>query len=415
MTIVATSIALALALAQDGSGGGRTEPVIIPITPGGNTTLTPTPEVAPSTARLTTNAIPTLPEQPPGELHEQEVRVRMSDLVEIEGVRSNQLEGVGLVTGLNGTGDKGSAARQALTNFVKRNQLNVDLSDVDIGNVALVSVTCDLPPFAKCGQRIDVSVQSINGASSLFGGQLLQTPLFAHNGGMYVVAQGPVPVGGITAAGKAASVTVNHPTAGRMTKGGIVEQEAPMSLLAPDGSMHFHLRTPNYQTAIRVANELMQSFHVAAHALDSTTIRVLLPPEKRDDPVAFVAALADHSITPGEEAVVVVNERTGTVVAGANVRISTVAVTQGNLTISIAESEQISQPLPFSDGQTAAADRTDVNAQVDQRGLQVVPGGTTVAQLASHLNQMGVSPRDLVAIFQALSEAGALHARLEIL
>jgi len=186
-------------------------------------------------------------------------------------------------------------------------------------------------------------------------------------------------------------------------------------MLAPDGTMHLHLRSPNYVTAVRVAGDLARAFKVAARALDGATIRVQLSPEQRSDPVPFVAALESATIAPGEEAVVVVNERTGTVVAGAHVRISTVAVTHGNLTISVAESEQISQPLPFSEGQTAATDRTDVTAQQDQRGLQMVPGGTSVSQLAASLNRMGVSPRDLVAIFQALAAAGALHARLEIL
>jgi flagellar P-ring protein precursor FlgI len=413
---IAGALALAApsAPAQDFDRDDRAE-IIVPITPSGTTTITPGAELAPSTARHLVTPVPTLPPGEPDVISEQAISVRISDLVEIEGVRDNQLQGLGLVVGLAGTGDKGNAARQALSNFIKRNQLNVDAADVDIGNVALVTVTCTLKRWAKAGTTTDVTVQSVNGASSLFGGTLLQTPLFAADGDVYVVAQGPVPVGGLAAAGKAASVTVNHPTVGRITGGGIVEKEVPMHLLGTDGAMHLHLRTPSYVTAMRVAGEIARAFKVPARALDAMTIRVLLAPEQREDAVGFVAALADHSIEPGEEAVVVVNERTGTVVAGAHVRISTVAVTHGNLTISIAESEQISQPLPFSDGQTAAVDRTDVTTQVDQRGLQVLQGGTSVAQLATSLNRMGVSPRDLVAIFQALSQAGALHARLEIL
>jgi flagellar P-ring protein precursor FlgI len=388
--------------------------VIVPIAPTGNTTISPTGEMPMSIATRTTNVIPTAPEQPPEAVQEQEARVRILDVVEIEGVRGNQLQGLGLVTGLNGTGDKGEVARQAIANFLKVNQLVVDTADIDIGNVALVTVTCKLMPTNKFGTTVDVSVQSMNGATSLFGGMLLQTPLLANNGDTYVVAQGPVVVGGLAAGGKAASVTVNHPTVGRVSGGGVVEKEAPMYLVAPDGSLHVHLRTPNYVTATRVASAIGSAFKVAAHALDAATIRVMLTPEQRANPVAFLAALNDQEVTPGEEAIVVVNERTGTVVAGAHVRISTVAVTHGNLTISVAESEQISQPLPFSEGQTAAVDRTDVSTQVDQRGLQMVPGGTSVAQLAASLNRMGVGPRDLVAIFQALAAAGALHARLEI-
>ena len=186
-----------------------------------------------------------------------------------------------------------------------------------------------------------------------------------------------------------------------------------MSVLSSDGEMHVHLRSPNYVTATRVAREIAR-FAAGAHAVDAATIRIALPSERLGDPIAFIAELGEHSIVPGDDAVVVVNERTGTVVVGQHVRIATALITHGNLTISVAESEQISQPNSFSEGQTAAVQRTDVSANVESRGLQVVAGGTTVSQLASSLNRLGVSPRDLVAIFQALQQAGYLHARLEI-
>jgi flagellar P-ring protein precursor FlgI len=363
----------------------------------------------------TVNTIPIAPTEP-GEqpaVPDEEVHVRILDLVEIDGVRRNQLEGFGLVTGLSGTGDKGNAARQALTNYIRRNNVNVSLADIDIGNIALVTVTCTLRPWAKSGMPTDVEVQSINGASSLFGGFLLQTPLRGADGDVYVVAQGPVVVGGFSAGGKGASVTQNHLTSGTLTAGGIVEKEVPMHVVATDGVMHIHLRSPNYGTALRVAREI-QKFAPGTQAVDGATIRIELPANRRSDPIAFVAELADHTIVPDDEAVVVVNERTGTVVVGAHVRISTALITHGNLTISVAESEQVSQPAPFSNGETTTAPRTDVNAQVEKRGLQVVAGGTTVSQLASSLNRLGVAPRDLVAIFQALAQAGYLHARLEI-
>ncbi len=347
------------------------------------------------------------------EAPDEEVHVRILDLVEIDGVRANQLEGFGLVTGLNGTGDKGNAARQALANYIRRNNVNVLNADVDIGNVALVTVTCRLDPWKKWGMPIDVMVQAVNGASSLFGGFLLQTPLKGADGEVYVVSQGPVAVGGFSASGKSASVTQNHLTSGTVTGGGIVEKEVPMSVLSTDGEMHVHLRSPNYVTATRVAREIGR-FAAGAHALDAATIRIELPPEKKSDPIAFIAELGDHSIVPGDEAIVVVNERTGTVVVGQHVRIATALITHGNLTISVAESENVSQPNSFSNGETAAVQRTDVSANVESRGLQVVAGGTTVSQLASSLNRLGVSPRDLVAIFQALQQAGYLHARLEI-
>lgn len=391
-----------------------TAPLVVPVAPPIAQGGVSNPPFAPSSATVTSTTIERAPAQPPDPVAKNELQVRIGDLVEIEGVRANQLQGMGLITGLNGTGDKGNAARQALANFIKRNQMNVAPADVDIGNVALVTVTCKLPPFAKTGTAVDVSVQSMNGATSLFGGQLLQVPLYGADGQVYVVAQGSVPVGGFTAAGKSATVTQNHPTVGILTGGGIVEQEVPMHLLSADGAVHLHLRVPSYVTAVRVANEITRGFGLPAKALDAATVRIVLPPSQRQDAVAFIAGLADRSVAPSEEAIVVINERTGTVVAGSHVRLSTVAITHGNLTISVAESEEVSQPQPFGGGDTASAERTSINADIEKRGLQVVGGGTSVSDLAASLNRMGVAPRDLVAIFQALARAGALHAKLEI-
>jgi flagellar P-ring protein precursor FlgI len=188
-----------------------------------------------------------------------------------------------------------------------------------------------------------------------------------------------------------------------------------MTMVAADGSVHLQLRTPNYATAVRIAKEVAVSTGLAARALDAATVRVLLKNREQSDAVEFLAALNGQSIAPEQEAVVVINERTGTVVAGAKVRISKMAVTHGNLTISIAETEEVSQPESFGGGETESADRTTISADVEKRGLQVVPGATSVNELAASLNRMGVAPRDLVAIFQAFAKAGALHARLEIL
>ena len=391
-----------------------TTPVVVPVAPAPAPAGAAAAPWAPSSASVTSTTIERAPAQPADPIAKNELQVRIGDLVEVEGVRANQLQGMGLITGLNGTGDKGNAARQALANFIRRNQMNVAAADVDIGNVALVTVTCKLPPFAKAGTAVDVSVQSMNGATSLFGGQLLQVPLYGADGQVYVVAQGSVPVGGFTASGKSATVTQNHPTVGILTGGGIVEQEVPMRLLTADGAIHLHLRVPNYVTAVRVAAEIVRGSGLPAKALDAATVRVVLPPSQRQDAVAFIAGLNDRSVAPSEEAIVVINERTGTVVAGAHVRLSTVAITHGNLTISVAESEEVSQPQSFGGGETASAERTSINADIEKRGLQVVGGGTSVSELASSLNRMGVAPRDLVAIFQALSRAGALHAKLEI-
>ncbi len=391
-----------------------TTPTVVPVTPNLPIPAAAAPAPEPSTATVTSTTIERAPAQPPDAIAKDDVQVRILDLVEIEGVRENQLQGIGLVTGLNATGDKGNAARQALANFVRRNQMNVAAQDVDIGNVALVTVTCKLPPFAKSGTRVDVSVQSMNGASSLFGGQLLQVPLYGADGQVYVVAQGAIPVGGFTAGGKAATVTQNHPTVGILTGGGIVEQEVPMEQISADGAVHLHLRTPSYVTALRVAKEITRGYGLPARALDAATVRVVLPPSARQDVVTFIAGLSERMVAPAEEAIVVINERTGTVVAGAHVRLSTVAITHGNLTISVAESENVSQPESFGGGDTATTERTSINADIEKRGLQVVGGGTSVSELAASLNRMGVAPRDLVAIFQTIARAGALHAKLEI-
>ncbi|MBM4013805.1 MAG: flagellar basal body P-ring protein FlgI [Planctomycetes bacterium] len=395
-----------------------TAPVVVPVVPpiAADAARRPAAEIPPSSAALRTQEIATRPQEPAEPTSPDDaVAVRISDLVTVAGVRDNQLQGLGLVTGLNGTGDKGNAAKQALANFIKNNRLNVPDAAVNIGNVALVSVTCRLEPFRVVGTPVDVSVQTLNGATSLFGGHLLQTPLYGADSQVYVVAAGSIAVGGFTASGKAASVTQNHPTVGVMIGGGIVEREVPMSMVAADGAVHLQLRTPNYATAVRIAREITGSTGLVARALDPATVRVMLKNRAPEDAVEFLAALNGQSVAPEQEAVVVINERTGTVVAGAKVRISKMAVTHGNLTISIAETEEVSQPEAFGSGDTVSVDRTTINADVEKRGLQVVPGATSVNDLAASLNRMGVAPRDLVAIFQAFAKAGALHARLEIL
>src|SRR5262249_52977695 len=229
-----------------------------------------------STAHASVTPIAPVDGPPQPDVPDEDLRVRILDPVEIDGARTNQLEGLGLVPGLNGRGDKGNAARQARANYIRRNNVNVSNADVNIGNVALVTVTCRLDPWKKWGMPIDVWVQAANGASSLFGGFLLQTPLKGHDGEVYVVAQGSVAVGGFSGSGKAASVTQNPLTAGSVTGGGIVEKEVPMSVLSTDGEMHVHLRAPNYVTATRVAREIAR-FAAGAHALDAATIRIELP------------------------------------------------------------------------------------------------------------------------------------------
>ncbi len=343
------------------------------------------------------------------------VEARILDLVDIDGVRRNQLVGTGLVVGLRGTGDSGEAARKAVANYIRRSNLQVVAADVSSGNVALVSVTATLEPFAASGTTTDVHVHSIGESTSLFGGQLLQTPLYGADGGVYVVAQGAVSVGGFSAGGDAASVTQNHPVVGIVSGGGIIEREVPMQMVGADGFMHLHLRSPNYMTATRMAQRLNDVFPQSALAINKATIRLQVPDSHQEDVVGFISEFGQLFVSPGDEAVVVINERTGTIVAGHQVRISTAAITHGNLTISIAESPQVSQPQPFSDGETTVVPRTDLDVQVEDRGLMVVPGGASVSELATALNRLGVSSRDLISIFQALKRGGQLHARLEVL
>lgn len=354
-------------------------------------------------------------EAPPAESAVTSPEVRILDIVEIDGVRSNQLNGIGVVVGLLGTGDKGTATRTALSNYFKFNNLNVSPREVSSGNVALVSLTANLPPFAKRGTTLDVSVQSVGDASSLFGGTLLQAPLRGADGQVYLVVQGSVSVGGFSASGQAASVTQNHPVAGIVPRGGLVEREVAMRMIGDDGTMRLHLRSPNFMTAHRVAHELNLLAPGAARAVDMATIRVQVPEEWRVDPVGFLTLVGDQRVRPAEEAVVVINERTGTIVAGHNVRISTAAISHANLTIRIAESPLVSQPEPFSGGETTTVPRTDLSAEIDDREMLIVAGSTTVSELASALNKLGVTARDLLAIFQALDRAGYLHARMEVM
>ena len=341
-------------------------------------------------------------------------RVRLADLVEIDGVRDNQLFGTGVVVGLNGTGDGSTATKQALANFIRRTQLNVDLASVVSSNAALVSITANLGKFPAVGTKMDVQVQSIGDAKSLFGGVLLQAPLLGADGKAYVVAQGPVTVGGYAVGGEASSVTVNHPQVGIVADGGIVERTVDMDMIH-GGRMHLHLVTPNYETAARVADALDLLVPGGAVALNQRTIRLQVPLRDQKDPVGFFAKLGRLEVTPGEEAVVVINSRTGTIVAGQHVRITTTSVTHGNLTVRVTETPLVSQPEAFSLGETEVVPRTDVQLDVENREMQVLDGGTSALELANALNRLGVTSRDMVSIFLALKRSGHLHARLEVM
>ena len=339
--------------------------------------------------------------------------VRIKDLTDIQGVRENQLVGMGLVVGLPGTGDKGNMALQMMQNMARQYCLGVDLKSIKSKNAAVVTVTAQLPPFVRPGQTVDVSVAAMGDAKSLQGGTLLQTPLRAANGNVYAVAQGPLLVGGYEVGGEAGAVAKNITTAGIVPGGGIVERDVPV-VLGRGGHVVFQLKNPDFTTAQRVADTINTLYFNSANPLDAGRVEVRLPQGMGGNPSRFIAELENLEIRPDAVARVVVNERTGTVVMGADVRVSTVAVAHGNLTVRIEENPEASQPDPFSMGETAILPRTDVEVTEDSGQLLEIPTNTTVEELVEALNGVGASPRDVISILQAIDRAGALYGELVI-
>jgi flagellar P-ring protein precursor FlgI len=339
-------------------------------------------------------------------------------LANVHGVRSNQLIGYGLVVGLNGTGDKSSATftMQGMANMLNRMGVRVNPSDLSVKNVAAVVVTAELPPFARQGSRLDITLSSLGDSASLQGGTLLLTPLRGLDGETYVVAQGPVSVGGFAVSGAGASATKNHPTVGRIPLGGVVERELDYNF-SDLNTMSINLRHPDFTTADRMAAAINQTLpQLKARAIDPATINVDLPFGQGPDMVGIMAQIENLDIIPDQNARIVVEERTGTVVIGENVRIKTVAIASGALTITVAEDPQVSQALPLAPGgQTVITPQTTVSAIEAKRSLAVLPQGNTIADVVRALNSLGATPRDLIVILQALKAAGALNAELEII
>jgi flagellar P-ring protein FlgI len=344
--------------------------------------------------------------------------VRIKDIADIEGIRDNQLVGYGLVVGLNGTGDRLRSAvftRQSLVGMLERLGVNTrDLErQLDTRNVAAVMVTANLPPFTRPGSRIDITASSLGDATNLTGGTLLVTPLLGADGEVYAVAQGQVATGAISARGASgSSVTRGVPTSGRISNGAIVERELPFDLGNRD-RLRLALRNPDMTTARRIAQAINQrAGGASAVATDPRT--VVLNTRGRDVPT-LLADIEQLRVTPDQPARVIVEEASGTIVMGANVRISTVAIAQGNLTIRVTETPQVSQPGPLSNGETVVVPRSqiEVDDQSDRR-LGILNGGTTLAELVRGLNSLGVGPRDMITILQAIKAAGALQAELEI-
>jgi flagellar P-ring protein precursor FlgI len=344
---------------------------------------------------------------------------RIKDIADFEGVRDNQLVGYGLVVGLNGTGDdlkKSVFTRESLIGMLERLGVNARDTKLDTKNVAAVMVTAALPPFGRQGTRIDIQIAALGDANSLQGGTLLVTPLLGADSEVYAVAQGPVAIGGYTASGDASTVTKGVPTSGRIANGAIIEREVGFAMNSMQ-NVKITLRNPDLTTAQRVADAINGYLSLdAARPLDPTTVQVTIPPTFNGDTVALLTKIEQLPVEPDEVAKVVIDENNGVIVMGANVRISTVAIAQGNLTIRVTETPQVSQPNAFSNtGTTTTVPRT--NIQVDEQNgqkLAVVPAGVTLQELVNGLNALGIGPRDMISILQSIKAAGALQADIEV-
>lgn len=343
---------------------------------------------------------------------------RIKDIAEIEGVRENQLVGYGLVVGLDGSGDtlrNNAFTRQSINSMLERFNVNVRDSDLRTGNVAAVMITAELPPFAMQGSRMDVTVSALGDADSLQGGVLVATPLIGADQNTYAMAQGAIAVGGFSAGGDAATITRGVPTTGRIANGAIIERELNWDL-AGRNAIRLALRNPDFTTAQRMADTVNAYLgDGSAAALNPSMVGLNLPADYSGDMIALLADIEQLRVPVDMRARVVIDEATGTIVMGENVRVSTVAIAQGNLTISVSESPQISQPNPFGGGETAEVPRTDITATEDRAQLGLLQESISLSELVDGLNALGVSPRDMITILQAIKAAGALQADIEVL
>ncbi|MDB5660727.1 MAG: flgI [Cypionkella sp.] len=341
--------------------------------------------------------------------------IRIKDLVEFDGVRSNDLVGYGLVVGLNGTGDglrNAPFTEEIMSNLLERLVVNVTGEQYQPKNVAAVFVTATLPPFARAGGQIDVTVSAIGDSKSLLGGTLIMTPLNGADGQIYAVAQGAIIAGGISADGQAAKIVQGVPTAGMIPSGGRVEREVEFDFTQLE-SMRLALREPDFTTAERIESAINAKMgNGSAEMLDAGT--VLLQTKGRS-PAHLVSRVENIQVEPETKARVVVDQRSGTIVMGEDVRISRVAVAQGNLTLRIDETPMVSQPNPFSEGETIVLPRTSVEIQNEPgTGLSEVSGGTNLSEVVAGLNALGVAPHDMIDILKSINAAGALHAEFVV-
>lgn len=346
--------------------------------------------------------------------------VRIKDVSHPQGVVANQLVGYGVVTGLGGTGDSTTVifTSQTIQNILQSFGLNTALQSVRTRNVAAVMVTASLPPFAHSGDTIDVTVSSMGDATTLQGGTLVLTELKGPNNLVYATAQGPVSVGGFSidtgGAGGANAISKNFTGAGRIPSGGVIARDMVTNLTQADGAtFNYVLTTPDFNTSSRMAAALNRRFGKVARPVDAATVHVTMPPQYANDPVDFMADAGDLTLNAGQTAKVVLNERTGTVVMGGDITLAPVAIAHGNLSIQITTTNQVVQPGPFTNAQAQTQTNTQIQATESGRKLIYIQGAATLAQVVRALNTIGVSPRDLIAIVQALRESGSLQADVE--
>ena len=344
---------------------------------------------------------------------------RIKDIASIEGVRQNQLVGYGIVVGLNGTGDtlnNSPFTKQSGTAMLERLGVNIRGANMRTANMAAVIVTANLPPFSAQGTRIDITVSSLGDAKSLQGGTLLATPLLGADGEVYAVAQGSVAISGFSAEGEASKITRGVPTVGRVAGGALIEREIEFALRAQK-SVRLALRNPDFTTARRMAaviNDFMGAD--TAEPTDPSTVTLQVPPNFRGNMVQLITEIEQLRVDPDQGARVVIDERSGIIVMGKDVRVSTVAVAQGNLTVTVTEQPVVSQPNPLSQGQTVVAPRTGVSVSTGEGNkLALVKEGVTLRELVDGLNALGIGPRDLISILQAIKAAGALQADIEVM
>jgi flagellar P-ring protein precursor FlgI len=342
--------------------------------------------------------------------------VRVKDVATIEGVRDNYLLGYGLVIGLNRTGDKVQQnlyTRQTLQNVLERMGISLRAESLKPENIATVLLTANLPPFAHQGTKIDITISAIGDAKSLAGGTLVLSPLKGVDGQIYALAQGPISIGGISAGGKGSSVDINHPTVGRIPNGATVERSVSTDFTST-GVIILNLREQDFTTASRVQEIINKNFGQCAQALDGRNITVYIPAEWRTNVIGFISKLETLRLQVDTVAKVVINERTGTIVMGRNVRLSSVAISQGGVTVQINSETEVSQPNPLSKGDTVVSPKTSVNVDEKKAKSIVLPDGATVDEVVRGLRAVGVTTSNIISILQAIKAAGALSADLEI-